>query len=295
MHRRVITEDDLRLLLRALDVMPFWRDKLMAISYNPITRVDLRRLYKLKIITEEQVFDGYRDLGYNDEKARWLTEFTKQFAAPDEEGELKDFTDMAASTIRTAYRRHTIDRAEATDKLMDVGYTEDVADFLLSIDDAQLALNPVTDMGIAVRDLTVPIIRTAYAEKLWTRDRAQQELEALGYLAWEADLLLQLEDLAQERELAGLAETVVKEQYLANAIDKAQAGAQLDDLDILPERRDLLLQRWELQKAQKPKRLTLTQLQKAFGKGIFTESEFLDELSAMGYNDRDAQIILDII
>jgi hypothetical protein len=295
LHRRVIETADIEQYLGLTDWLPFFRDKLLAISYNPITRVDLRRLYKLKIITEAQVKDGYMDLGYNEEKAGWLTEFTKQYANPEDISQLDDFSDLAVSTFRTAYRRGVITRDEALDRIVDAGYTEDVADFILSIDDAQLALNPTTDAGVAVRDLTVPIIRSAYAEKLWDRARAQQELEVLGYLPWEADLLLQLEDLAQQRELAGLQEAVVKELYLANAIDKAQAGVQLDAVGVLPDRRDLLLQRWELQKAQKPKRLTLAQLQKAFGKGIFTESEFLDELSAMGYNDRDAQIILGII
>ena len=291
LHRGLISEQDLAGLLKALDYAPVWRDKLQAIAYSPITRVDLRRLYKSEVISEDDVFDGYKALGYNDERARWLTDFTKKYYSPEDETQLDEYTEATASQIRLAYRRHVILRPEALDKLMELGYSEDVADFLLATDDVQLALNPTTDAGVPVRDLTVSIIRTAYAEKLWARDRAQAELEVLGYLAWEADLLLQLEDLAQQRELAGLAETVIKELYLANAIDEAEAARQLDDLEELPERRDLLIQRWTLQRAQKPKRLTLAQTQKAFKLHIFTEPEFLAELSVMGYNDRDADII----
>lgn len=294
LHRGLITEQDLANLLKALDYAPVWRDKLQAISYSPITRVDLRRLYKLKILTEDDVFTGYKALGYDEQRARWLTDFTKNYYTPEDESEVDEFTKASAAQIRLAYRRHVITRDEAVDKLMELGYSEDTADFLLALDDVQLALNPTTDSGIPVRDLTVSIIRTAYAEKLWTRERAQEELELLGYLAWEADLLLQLEDLAQQRELTGLAETVVKELYLANAIDEAEAAHQLDELEVLPERRDLLLQRWQLQKAQKPKRLTLAQVQRAYREGIFTQAEFLDELSVQGYNDRDAGIILAI-
>lgn len=291
-HRRVIDDADMEAYLGLTAWLPFFRDKLLAISYNPVTRVDLRRLFKGGIITEEAVFDGYRDLGYNDEKARYLTDYTKKYYSPDDKSQVDDMADLAVTTFRTAYRRHVITRDEALDRIVEAGYAEDVADFLLSIDDAQLALNPTTDAGVSVRDLTVPIIRTAYAEKLWDRARAQQELEFLGYLPWEADLLLQLEDLATERELTDLEEAVVKEQYLANAIDREAAAAQLDTLNVLPERRDLLLQRWDLQRAQKPKRLTLAQLQKAFKADLFTEPEFLDELSVMGYNDRDVQVLL---
>jgi hypothetical protein len=294
LHRGLIDMPMLTSLIKALDYAPVWRQHLIDIAYNPITRVDLRRLYKNKIITEEEVFNGYKAQGYNDQNARYLTDFTKKFYSPDDKSQLDDMADLAVSTFRTAYRRHVITRDEALDRIVEAGYTEDVADFLLAIDDAQLALNPTTEAGIPVRDLTAPVFLKAYREKLWDRARTQTELEAMGYLPWEADLLLQLEDLANERELTDLEETVVKEQYLANAIDRAAAAAQLDALQVLPERRDLLLQRWDLQRAQKPKRLTLAQLQKAFKVGLFTEAEFLDEVSAMGYNDRDVQIILAI-
>ncbi|GAJ24007.1 unnamed protein product, partial [marine sediment metagenome] len=43
LHRGVIGEGDLNMLLRALDVMPFWRDKLTQIAYRPLSRVDVRR------------------------------------------------------------------------------------------------------------------------------------------------------------------------------------------------------------------------------------------------------------
>lgn len=294
LHRRVIEDADIEQYLGLTDWLPFFRDKLLAISYNPITRVDLRRLYKLKIITEQQVKDGYMDLGYNDEKAGWLTEFTKQYANPDDASQLDDMADLAASTFRTAYRRGVITRDDALDRIVDAGYTEDVADFYLSLDDAQMALNPTTDAGVPIRDLTVPIIRDAYSEKLWTRERAQTELEALGYLSWEADLLLQLEDLAQQRELTGLQETVIKELYLANSIDRAEAGHQLDTLGVLTERRDLLLQRWDLSRDTKDCRLTLAQLQTGFRDGLMSDTELLDELVAMGYNDKDAKFLVDI-
>ncbi|GAI22279.1 unnamed protein product, partial [marine sediment metagenome] len=34
LHRGIINEDELRMLMRALDIMPFWRDKLMQMSYR---------------------------------------------------------------------------------------------------------------------------------------------------------------------------------------------------------------------------------------------------------------------
>ncbi|GAH79863.1 unnamed protein product, partial [marine sediment metagenome] len=44
LHRGVINVSELNMLLRALDVMPFWRDKLTAIAFRRLTRVDIRRM-----------------------------------------------------------------------------------------------------------------------------------------------------------------------------------------------------------------------------------------------------------
>jgi hypothetical protein len=76
LHRGIISRDDLGLLLRALDIMPFWRDKLIEMAYVPLTRVDIRRMYALGIINEKEVNKAYQDIGYNTENAARLTAFT---------------------------------------------------------------------------------------------------------------------------------------------------------------------------------------------------------------------------
>jgi hypothetical protein len=294
LHRGIINEQQLADLLKALDYAPVWRDKLQAISYNPITRVDLRRLYKMGIINEAQVKDGYRALGYNDERAGWLTEFTKRYYSPDDKSQIDDISDLAQSTIRLGYRRHVLSRDEALDKLVEAGYAEDVADFLLTLDDVQMGIRPDLDADVDVRELTTSIILEAYRDRIWERDRAHTELEALGYLPGTADLLLALEDYKLQRELMDLETTVVKEEYLANGIDRQTAGTRLDALDVLPERRDLLLQRWDLDKAQKPQRLTVAQMQAAFRNGLLTDVQLLAGISARGYNDTDAKLLVDM-
>jgi len=76
LQRGVINRDELALLLRALDIMPFWRDKLVQISYNPLTRVDIRRMYALGVVSETEINKAYQDIGYNSENAARLTTFT---------------------------------------------------------------------------------------------------------------------------------------------------------------------------------------------------------------------------
>ena len=71
---------DLQNLLKAADYAPKWRAPLEAISYNTLTRVDVRRLRLSGIIKKKDVYHNYRAQGYDDQEAHWLTEWTEQQA-----------------------------------------------------------------------------------------------------------------------------------------------------------------------------------------------------------------------
>lgn len=74
-----VTKDtDVAQLLQINDVPLYWRRRLMAISYRPLTRVDTRRAYFIGSLSEQETFDAIRDLGYNDRDAGLLLGFWKQ-------------------------------------------------------------------------------------------------------------------------------------------------------------------------------------------------------------------------
>ena len=299
LHRRValddgttFDQDTLRLLLRALDVMPFWRGPLTQIAFRPFTRVDVRRMHLLGILDPRGVTDAYLDQGFDEEKAQAMTEFTIRYNAPDDETELDRRRDLAASQVRLAYRRHIISRDDAIDKLVGLRYAEDDADFLLSLDDFTLALNPTNDADVDVRDLTTSVILRAYRDRLWTFEQAFDELQVLGYTNTSADLFLALEDHKVEQELTDLQVAIVKEDYFGNAIDREAAAERLVELDLEEGRRELTLLRWELERARKTRRLTRAQIVNAWKAELFSDDEVRAELSASGYTDRDVEIVV---
>lgn len=74
---RPFTLDDMRKLLKIHDFPPPMRDWLAAISYRPITRVDIRRMFRVGTIdNENELVERYMDLGYNERDARDLADFT---------------------------------------------------------------------------------------------------------------------------------------------------------------------------------------------------------------------------
>jgi hypothetical protein len=54
---------------------PFWRARLLALSYNVMTRVDMRRAYETGQIDKETLFQKLQDRGYTPVDARYLANF----------------------------------------------------------------------------------------------------------------------------------------------------------------------------------------------------------------------------
>lgn len=85
LHRKVIEPEELDVLLRSLDVMPFWRDKLTSIAFSPLTRVDVRRMHALGLLTDAELKARYEDLGFSPDDADMMVAFTVAFNTVEEE------------------------------------------------------------------------------------------------------------------------------------------------------------------------------------------------------------------
>lgn len=79
LHRGIIGTKDINMLMRALDIMPYWRNKLIEMAYRPLTRVDVRRMYALGVLDVSGINKAYRDIGYNEYNADLMTNFTIKY------------------------------------------------------------------------------------------------------------------------------------------------------------------------------------------------------------------------
>jgi len=73
----IISLDRVLELLRVQDVMPNWRDPLTRIAYQPVTRVDIRRLFRTGTVDLATVQRAYLDLGYSPEHALLMADFVE--------------------------------------------------------------------------------------------------------------------------------------------------------------------------------------------------------------------------
>lgn len=124
------TEDDLDVYLQAADIPVWFRSKMKAISYRPFTRVDVRRMRSMNIIDDEEVYEAYRDIGYDDWRARKLQEFTLADVG-------KDTRDLTRTAVQQGYYRGIIDRNNATLILQDMGYDVFESEYWVALIDWQ--------------------------------------------------------------------------------------------------------------------------------------------------------------
>lgn len=173
---------DVDAFLKAADYSPFWRDRLKEISYLPFSRVDIRRMYKMGILTQAQVKEAYLDAGYDDKRAQALTEFTVAFEAEEESG-------IVRSSVISAYGDGQIDRSTAEKMLSSGGYDTttisfylDNVDFKQSLEIQNIKVQAIhkkfveglideTSVHTALGPLNLPSERVTAMLELWLTER----------------------------------------------------------------------------------------------------------------------------
>lgn len=123
LHREIIQQPDLELLLKALDVMPFWRDKMIQLSYNPITRVDVRRMWRIGVInTRDELERRYRAVGYSPADAEKMADFTELYESDDMAG-------ITRANIMNSFKDSLINETDMRELFEDIGMSENAIEF----------------------------------------------------------------------------------------------------------------------------------------------------------------------
>lgn len=139
LFRGIINEDDVRAWFRLVEIPPFWRQKLIDTAYHTYTRVDVRRMHKLEIIDDAGLLQAYKDLGYNEERAQHMVEFTIAYnedppdnEKTDEEKEKDKERDLTKSDILNGYRDGLLLLDEARISLASLRYSNEEVNYYIA-------------------------------------------------------------------------------------------------------------------------------------------------------------------
>ena len=205
LHRGIIDEEDLKILLRAHDVMPYWRDKLIKLSYAPFTRVDVRRMYREGVIDEKDVFRTYKDLGYDDWHAEKLTEWTIKEA-------LSEDRKLTRGLIEGLYKRGIFTEKDARDALIQIGYREEIADIIMA--------KAKYDKEREFKDRVSRAVRTQYLKGLINENEAIEKLSKINMPSTEIEMLIYEWRLEKEARVEVLSAGELKELARKRVIDR---------------------------------------------------------------------------
>lgn len=285
-HRDIISREELELLLRSLDVLPFWRDKLIQLAYNPLPRVDVRRMYDLGILDREGVKRAYLDLGYSPEHAEGLTEFTVRYYSDDTTNEYLEIRSLTRSVVESAYDRRLITREEALDRLTQLGYAPEDAQLLLSIIDynREIRLNPLKEGELQAR--AEGIILDAYTRRLLSEGEAIEQLQAIGYSQLEAQTALSLQDYEYELKIKNLIASRASQAYSERTISEVELANILGEAGFTGKEIGAILTEASIERQYRVRKPSYTQIRNLYRAGIITKQEAIEELKGLGYNDK---------
>lgn len=175
-------KSELDRLVRAQDFSSFWRPKLAAIAFNPLTRVDIRRMHRLGLLDREAVVRAYRKVGFSASDAELMTLFTEAFNAEPDQDQTRELRDLSKTVILDFVENDLFTPAEGVEKLQAIGYDDFAAEALV-------------DLELAKRERTLQRERIDFVGEqvklgLLDLNTASVELDRLGIPAAQKEVII---------------------------------------------------------------------------------------------------------
>jgi hypothetical protein len=295
LHREVIDETELKALMKALDIVPAWRDNLIDISYRVLSRVDVRRMYGLDVLKEDGVLKAYRDLGYNDQDAQSMTEFTIKYV---EEAD----RELAKTEILRAYREGVRSRDWAIGLLTGLGYKPDNAEFYILLEDVKNAEERKKEQ--------LRVWQAQYVEGLWDLTQLRNALGGLGLATAEEERYVNLWSLERDRRAQRPTPSQLGRFYRTGTIPEADYRGQMALHGYVPEMvewyiadieriQEIELERLADKEAQqhveKKRYPSKAELKVWLIRGLITEPQYRARLKDMLFTEADIETYVDQI
>uniref|UniRef100_A0A6H1ZZ29 Putative baculovirus polyhedron envelope protein n=1 Tax=viral metagenome TaxID=1070528 RepID=A0A6H1ZZ29_9ZZZZ len=255
------------------DYIPEMIPKLEKIIYSPYTRVDIRRMWDMRVVTEAEVLENYKWLGYDDEHAQRMTLWTKIYTLESE--------------LRSRYSKGWITADTVRTELLDAGMPEKRIDEWVE----KIVKSGQADRMTAERDLTKTDILRLFKLNLMSDNEAIGMLQDLGYDEDEASYLIQIqkyepEIVLRELTMSQILKSYSNEIYTRNETKNAllEAGWSEQAAETLLKLEDIKLKDAQTVKMME-KELSRTDIVKGIKVEIIDANTGYMYLQYLGYSD----------
>lgn len=239
-------------LLGVADYAPGVRDWLLAISYHPLTRTDVRRMNRLGVIEGEELTESFMDLGYNRADAEKLRKFTEQ-----------ETSRSKLSRGRSRVRR-ALDEAWKVGVLSDDEYI--AQSFALTIDSQE----DLEDYNVL--------------------DLDAKKTRALGDSAFAAEFaaMQATVSLGDTKRVVAAA----RRGYLSGTLSWEDAARILNESGITIAAQQRYIQSWQIELETRRRDLSAAQVQRLYQEGILAPEAARARLLNLGYDGESAEYLM---
>lgn len=286
LHRKEINDSELDTLFKALDIVPFWRDKLKAISFAPFTRVDVRRMHKLGVLSDEQLKVAYQDIGYDDWKSDKMVEWTIAYNNLGGDDDVTTTRDLTRSLIIRAFNVGLFKPDEAIFELTELGFSQEDSELIISISEVNISLDSIPEKQKDNVKRIERIVTYGVTTGILPSDEAKTELQNLGFTDGQAQS--EIDFLNWERFLS-LRELMIKNiggKYKGYVIN------QLETLQLLRangfEQTEIqqLITQWDIERDDRNRLPTKKELEEMVLKEVIGFGQYVDYMRGHGYDDK---------
>ena len=236
--------------LKSADYAPIWRQSLVDISYNPITRTDAKRMYKLRGDFDALVAN-FRNNGYNEQDSKDLAEFTREDVSLETRQEKELLVGPVKNKALAMYQSRRISAAELRSTLLQLKYPEEIVSrFIADIDFVRESDR---------RDDVAAAVKGSYIKALRSKDDTVAILTKTGYTdegiaevmeSW--DILREATELQPHQEVTrDLTKAEILQAFSDDIYDEDQTRGAISALGYDEAETNAIVQRIVLQKARK--------------------------------------------
>lgn len=293
------------------DILPFWHDYYLAVSFRPMGRVDIRRAFNIGSVTEQELPGLFGQIGYSDDVADKLTKFSVK---------LRDQSAIGHRAVKL-YNKFLMTRAESVAAMQQDGLPEEVANRALSMSEGAFISSPysaafirgdlskddllakLTAHGVtannadriavllalrktshwAVHSYITGSIDTGEATQVMTNDGLEPAI--ISHLIEKANRTVDDGFIAQ-------CQRGIKRRYLLGDLTADESRTELVARGTTTERAAKMVGWWDCEKLSNGKQVFAAKLCKWLSDGIINAAEFIKRLGRIGYSGETANLML---
>lgn len=291
-QRHVINQEDMQAYLALTDWLPFFRDKLLAISYNPLTRVDIRRMYALGMFTPQELVTRYEAIGFSPADSQLMANFTIKFNGDDEAKELEALKNKIANQVEALYVRGKLTRNEALNRLVALGKDRQFAELVLNFLTFEQYANSTKPKLETYKNKAINLLIAQYLKGHYSKENTFQGLIQAGLSESEANEEIRFAEIERQalytQDLINTYET----RFINGLDSQSQFVSKLSQLGLNAGEIGQAIVEADMKLQKRFKMPTEKQIQTWYAAEVITIDDVIKYLNALGYPPDMIPVIL---